>query len=246
MPFYAAMGLMLISAAYGFFVLPESLAPEKRHAAMAWSRANPLGSLKLVRRHRELSGLILSLFCSNLAVQSFSVFVLYTIYRFNWSEPMNGIGLSLFGALSVASALLVGRLVERFGPRAVVMTGFALGSVGFLIYGFAPTGVLFACALPLTGIWAVAGPPLQSALSHRVGASEQGELQGAIGSMRSISMIIGPAFFTLLFAAVSARGTYPLVGLPWFCGALLLVAAALFAQRAMRTQAPAVETAVAT
>jgi DHA1 family tetracycline resistance protein-like MFS transporter len=235
-PFLVTSGLMLASAAYGIFVLPESLRPEMRQTSIAWKRANPLGSLKLLRRHRDLSNLVLSLFCSNLAVQSFSVFVLYTIFRFRWSEAANGLGLSLFGALSVVSAVLVGKLVDRFGPRAVVVAGFGLGTVGFVIYGFAPTGVLFALALPLTGLWAIAGPPIQSAMSRRVAASEQGELQGAIGSMRSISMILGPAFFTLLFAAVSARGAYPLVGAPWFCGALLLVAASLFAQRAIGSE----------
>lgn len=245
-PFLVAAGLMIASAAYGLFVLPESLAPEQRQSSIAWKRANPLGSLKLLRRHRDLSNLVLSLFCSSLAVQTFSVFVLYTIFRFHWSEGANGIGLSLFGALSVVSAVSVGKLVDRFGARAVVVAGFGLGTVGFVIYGFAPTGALFALALPLTGLWAIAGPPIQSAMSRRVSAAEQGELQGAIGSMRSISMIVGPAFFSLLFAAVSARGTYPLVGAPWFCGALLLIGASLFAQRAIAAERPSVETASAT
>ena len=237
-PFVFAAGLMLANAAYGFFVLPESLPPEKRQTSVDWKRANPLGSLKLLRRHRDLFSLVLSLFCSNLAVQSFSVFVLYTIYRFGWSERTNGFSLAIFGALSVVSAVAVGRLVERFGPRVVVVTGFTLGIAGFVTYGFAPTGLLFACALPLTGFWAIAGPPLQSAMSRRVEPSEQGELQGAIGSMRSIATIVGPAFFTLLFAAVSARGSYPLVGAPWFCGAALLAAAIVFARRAIAAEPP--------
>jgi DHA1 family tetracycline resistance protein-like MFS transporter len=230
-PFFAAAGLMLANAAYGFFVLPESLAREKRQVVIDWKRANPLGSLKLLRSHRELSNLVLSLFCSNLAVQSFSVFVLYTIYRFGWNARDNGLGLAVFGALSVVSAVVVGKLVDRFGARPIVVAGFTLGIAGFAIYGLAPTGALFACALPLTGFWAIAGPPIQSAMSRRVSASEQGELQGAIGSMRSIATIVGPAFFTLLFAAVSARGAYPLVGAPWFCGAALLAAAIFFARR---------------
>jgi DHA1 family tetracycline resistance protein-like MFS transporter len=237
-PFMVAAGLMLANAAYGFFILPESLPAAMRRTTIAWKRANPLGSLKLLRRHRDLFTLVGSLFCSNLAVQSFSVFVLYSIYRFNWSEQANGLGLTCFGAVSVGSSMIVGRLLVRFGALRVTVAGFALGTVGFLIYGFAPTALLFACALPLTGLWAIAGPPIQSAMSRHVTSAEQGELQGAIGSMRSIAMIIGPAFFTLLFAAVSANGSYPLVGMPWFCGALLLVAAALLAQRALRSEPP--------
>lgn len=238
-PFYVCAGLMLANAAYGLFVLPESLAPEMRQPTIAWKRANPLGSLKMLRRHRDLLGLVSSLFCSNLGVQSFSVFVLYTIYRFNWSEAANGLGLTAFGAIAVVSSMIVGRLIAKFGAQMVAVTGFGLGCVGFLIYGFAPTGIVFACALPLTGLWSIAGPPIQSAMSRHVSATEQGELQGAIGSVRGVAMIVGPAFFTLLFAWVSSFGTSPLVGAPWFCGALLLVAAAVLAHRAMRFESTA-------
>ena len=235
-PFYLAAALMIGSAAYGFFILPESLAPDARKATIDWKRANPLGALTLLRRHRELSGLVTSLFCSNLAVQSFSVFVLYTIYRFDWNERANGFGLAFFGALSVVSAIVVGKLTTRFGARAIVASGFALGSLGFIVYGFAPTGWIFACGLPLTGLWAIAGPPIQSAMSRHVGATEQGELQGAIGSVRSIALVVGPSFFTLLFAVVTAHAGNPFVGAPWFLGALLLVGAATFALGALRPE----------
>ncbi len=230
-PFFAAAALMIANTAYGTFILPESLPVEKRHSALQWRRANPLGSLRLLRRHRELFGLITSLFCSNLAVQSFSVFVLYTIYRFGWGERENGFGLALFGALSVVASIFTGRLVTRFGAAPVVVTGFALGAAGFIIYMFAPSGVVFACALPLTGIWAIAGPPIQAAMSQRVSETEQGELQGAIGSMRSISMIVGPPFFLLVFTYVSTHAGYPLTGVSWLFGGLLLVAAAVLAAR---------------
>jgi DHA1 family tetracycline resistance protein-like MFS transporter len=236
-PFMVAAGLMLANAAYGFFILPESLPRERRQTSIAWKRANPLGSLRMLRRHHELFGLAGSLFCSNLAVQTFSVFVLYTIARFNWSDQANGLGLTLFGTLSVVSAVLVGKLVTRFGACTVATSGF-------LISGFAPTGIVFACALPLTGLWAIAGPPIQSAMSRHVAPSEQGELQGAIGSMRSIAMIVGPAFFTLLFAAVSSRAP-ALIGAPWFCGALLLLAATYFALRSLGNE-PAIVAAPAT
>jgi DHA1 family tetracycline resistance protein-like MFS transporter len=233
-PFYLAAALMIGSAAYGFFILPESLGPEKRRTTIDWKRANPLGSLVLLRRHRELSGLVTSLFCSNLAVQSFSVFVLYTIDRFGWNERANGFGLALFGAITVVSAILVGKLTARFGARAIVAAGFTLGAFGFIVYGLAPSGWIFACGLPLTGLWAIAGSPVQSAMTRRVGPSEQGELQGAIGSVRSIALIVGPSFFTLLFAAVTSHPGNPLVGAPWFLGALLLAGAATFALSAMR------------
>lgn len=238
LPFYVAAALMLASSAYGFFVLPESLPPERRRPTMEWRRANPIAALALLRRHRELSGLVTSLFCSNLAVQSFSVFVLYTIFRFGWGERENGFGLSLFGALSVVASIFTGRLVKRFGARVVIAGGYALGTCGFLIYGAAPTAIAFCCALPLTGLWAIAGPPIQSAMSRRVGEREQGELQGAISSVRSIATIVGPPFFTFVFSIVSTPGAVAPVGMPWFFGGALLVAAATVALRVLQREEP--------
>jgi DHA1 family tetracycline resistance protein-like MFS transporter len=240
-PIFVAAALMFGSTLYGLFVLPESLAPEKRSETMRWSRANPIASLALLRRHRDLSRLVASLFCSNLAVQSFSVFVLYTIYRFGWGVRDNGVALAVFGALSVAASIVTGRLVKRFGQRPVVACGFALGAIGFLTYALAPSGLVFVFALPLTGLWAIAGPPVQAAMSHRVGNSEQGQLQGAIASMRSISLIVGPPFFAFVFTVVSSRAISPVTGLPWVFGAMLLIAAIAFALPALRSDEVAAE-----
>jgi DHA1 family tetracycline resistance protein-like MFS transporter len=55
-PFWAAAALSIANFFYGLFVLPESLAKEKR-AKSAWRMANPLGSLKLLRSHPELAAL---------------------------------------------------------------------------------------------------------------------------------------------------------------------------------------------
>jgi DHA1 family tetracycline resistance protein-like MFS transporter len=222
-PIFVAAALMFLSTLYGFFVLPESLAPEQRSETMRWSRANPIASLALLRRHRDLSRLVASLFCSNLAVQSFSVFVLYTIYRFGWGVRDNGVALAVFGALTVAASIVTGRLVKRFGQRAVVAGGFALGAIGFLMYALAPSGLAFVFALPLTGLWAIAGPPVQ------------GQLQGAIASMRSISLIVGPPFFAFVFTLVSSRGISTLTGLPWVFGAMLLLAAIALVLPALRS-----------
>lgn len=243
LPFAVIAALMLLNVVYGLFVLPESHPKPARTARIDWSRANPVGALKFLRRHGDVAPLAASLFFSNLAVQSFSVFVLYTIFRFGWSECSNGLALGAFGAISVISGIVVGRLVKRFGGRAVVAAAFGCGSIGFLVYGLAPAGWVFACGLPLTGIWAMAGGPTQSAMSRRVAPHAQGELQGAISSMRSISLIVGPPLFTLLFATVTRTHGNPLVGLPWFLGTVVLLVAAACGLRGMRGE-PAVPAAL--
>src|SRR5437763_8611411 len=66
LPFWAAAGFSLANAAYGLFVLPESLPPERR-SPFRWRRANPVGSLVLLRSHPELFGLAMVNFLYNLA-----------------------------------------------------------------------------------------------------------------------------------------------------------------------------------
>ena len=89
-PFWAAALLSLANFVYGLFILPESLALEKR-APFSLANANPLGSLRLLRSHPQLSGLAGAKFLHSNAHEALPVmFVLYTTYRYNWSEQLTG------------------------------------------------------------------------------------------------------------------------------------------------------------
>jgi len=226
LPFWVAAGLSVANAVYGLIVLPESLPPEKRPTALVWRRANPLGSLKLLRSHSEIFGLAAVNFFVYVAHEVLpNVYVLYVIYRFAWDERTIGVSLALVGAMSMlVSAWLVRAAVERLGERRVLFAGLLAGVAAFALFGAAGNGALFLAAIPLIALWGLAGPPAQSIMSRRVSASEQGELQGALSSMRGISMLIGPGLFTLTFATfIDKQRAVQLPGAPWFLAALLMI-----------------------
>jgi MFS transporter, DHA1 family, tetracycline resistance protein len=236
LPFWVAGAMSLVNAIYGFFVLPESLALEFR-GRFSWKRANPMGSLTLLRRHRELLGLGAVLFLSYLTQQSLmNTWVLYLDYRFKWSNSSVGLSLALVGVCSaLVGAVLVRPAVRILGERKTLLVGIGIGWIGFAIYGLAPTGMLFLCGIPVMALWSLCGPPAQGLMTHHVGASEQGQLQGAVQCIRGLTALIGPGLFTLVFAtAIKPHSPIPLPGAPFLLASAILLSAlplALFVTR---------------
>src|SRR5713226_6954260 len=228
LPFWFAAAFSLLNALYGLLVLPESLPIERRQTRLRWSKANPVGALVLLRSHPELSGLATVNFLGYLAHEVYpTVFVLYGDYRYHWNERTIGMVLALVGvATMVISGGVVGPVVARFGERRSLFGGLLLGALGFALFGWAPAGWIFLVAIPINCLWALSGPPSQSMMTQRVSPSEQGELQGAVGSVRSIAMIVGPGIFSMTFAAfIAPERSVHLPGAPWYVAALLLLVA---------------------
>jgi DHA1 family tetracycline resistance protein-like MFS transporter len=228
LPFWVAAGLSLLNASYGWLVLPESLAPEKR-SAFSWKRANPFGALKLLREHSGLGGLAAVAFLSNLAhVVLPSTFVLYAGYRYGWSE--RDIGLTLAG-VGVCSALVQGGLVRpfvaRYGEHSALMLGLIAGIIGFVIFGLAATGPVFLIGIIFSALWGLTGPAVQGLMTRRVGPSTQGRLQGANSSLTGIAQMLGPTLFTHAFATFIAGNAYGLhmPGAPFLLAGLILCCA---------------------
>ncbi len=238
MPFWVAAGLSLANALYGLFVLPESLPPERR-MAFSWSRANPIGSLVLLRSHPELSGLAVVEFLVNLAHAVLtSVFVLYAGYRYGWDEQTVGLTLAVVGVCAVVvQAGLIGPVVKMFGERNAMLIGLAGGIAGFLVFGLAETGTQFFIGIPILSLWGIAGAAAIGLMTRRVSASEQGQLQGANSSIQGIANLVGPYLFALTFSYFIGAGTrLHLPGAPFLLAALLLVVAAVVAWHATRAR----------
>jgi DHA1 family tetracycline resistance protein-like MFS transporter len=223
LPFWVAGAASLLNAAYGLFVLPESLTPERRQRRLAWKKANPIGALLLLRSHAELLGLASVSFLGYLAYEVYAtVWILYVMYRFGWNQRMIGMALTVVGVLAlVYSAALVGPLVARFGERRTLLAGLLFAAAGFVLYGLAGSSITFFAAVAITALWQLAGPTSQSLMTQRVSASEQGELQGAIASLRGIAMIVGPQMFSSTFVYFISRDHH-LPGAPWYLAALLV------------------------
>jgi MFS transporter, DHA1 family, tetracycline resistance protein len=202
LPFYVAAALALTNWLYGFFVLPESLPPEKRIKTFDWRKANPIGSLKLLRSHSDLTGLAFVSGFFQLAHHVLpSIFVLYTGYRYGWSPRDVGFMLMATGVANIiVQALLVGRVVKAAGERGALLIGLFSMTVGFVIYALAPTQELYWIGLPIFALSGLIQPGLMGLMSRRVQPWEQGQLQGANSSIMGITGLFGPALYTSVFA----------------------------------------------
>ncbi|MCC7186159.1 MAG: TCR/Tet family MFS transporter [Acidobacteria bacterium] len=233
LPFWVAGGLALANAAYGFFVLPESLPPERRKP-FSWRNANPMGSLQLLRRHPGLMGLASVSVMYHLVHHVLpSVFVLYVGYRYGWNARDTGLTLAVVGIMSViVQGGLVRPLVARFGERRVLLTGLAGGIAGFVMFGLAATPTLLWLGLPVLGLMGLFNPSLQALMTRRVSPSDQGQLQGINGSFMGLTGIVGPGLFTWTFAAaIGPRAAWHLPGAPFLLASMLLTVAWVVAWR---------------
>ncbi len=228
LPFWIAAALSLTNALYGFFVLPESL-PKARRAKSAWHMANPLGSMNLLRSHPELGALAIVAAVYYLAHQVLpSIWVLYADYRYDWSERTIGLSLAAVGVcVSLASGLVVGPFVKRFGERRSLLAGLMFGCLAFTGFALAARGWVIFAVIPLLGLWGIAGPAMQSLMSQRVDPTSQGKLQGAINSIRALTGMIGPLLFTRVFStAISPHWRVHVPGAPYYLAALLMLTSA--------------------
>jgi DHA1 family tetracycline resistance protein-like MFS transporter len=222
-PFWVAAGLTLANACYGFFVLPESL-PKEVRKPFRWSRANPQGSLNLLRSVPGLLPMAISLFTYQLAHSVFSsVFVLYTDSRFKWTPGQVGQALAIVGILNfIVQGALIRPLIGILGERMMVFIGLIGGIIGFTAYGivdesrFMASTVLF-CTM---GFFSAA---IQGLMSKRVDPSTQGQLSGANSSLNGIAGMIGPILFTSVFrTTIDPDGGFYLPGAPFFLAAIVL------------------------
>jgi len=238
LPFLVAAGMSLLNWLYGLFILPESLPPERRIKRIDWRRANPLGSVKLLRSHPELSRLasVLALWAVAHNVLP-AIFVLYTGHRYGWSPGTIGLTMMLTGVLGIiVQAVLVGPIVKRLGERGTLLLGLCAGAVGMAWFASASEGWAYLAGAP---VWALSGlvmPGLQGLMTRRVGSSEQGQLQGATAMINGLAAMGGPALFGLTFAW-SLRTDPPAPGAAIYVAAVLIAAAALIAVFAARAQA---------
>jgi DHA1 family tetracycline resistance protein-like MFS transporter len=228
MPFWVAGGLSFLGTVYGYFILPESLGATRR-STVEWRRANPVGSLAMLRRHgTALLAFGIAVFLYRLAHDSFqSLFVIYSDYRFGWNARMVGMVFAVIGVASmIVQAGLVRPAVRRLGEHTTMLAGFSFGVICFLVLGFASTSSLFLLAIPFSALFGLTFPAMQGIMTGFVADDEQGRLQGAIASLTGMAGIIAPSLFNNVFSLVIDRWKgMVLPGTPWFIAAVLLVGA---------------------
>lgn len=229
-PFFVAAGLALANVAFGYFVLPESLPPERRRK-FEWARANPFGALRSLAHLPMVAGLLFAVFLYNVAHDSLpAVWMFYTAHKFGWGPAETGLSLTFVGIMTViVMGGLTGVVVPKLGERRAIMAGFTLMTLGFLGYAFSSQGWMIYVAIAVGSLGGIANPAVQSVMSRQVGPSRQGELQGAVASLASIAAVISPIFMTQTFSYFASPGApvefpgapYLIAGVLAFCCALI-------------------------
>ena len=235
-PFYAAAFLTLLNWLYGYFVLPESLSKEHRRK-FDWKQANPLGSLRNLKKYPAVAGLIFALtlvYLGSHAVQSNWSY--YTAYRFLWTPKTIGISLAVVGALvATVQGGLIRVITPRLGNERSIYIGLLLYAIGMFLFAMASQSwMMFVFLIPYC-LGGIAGPALQAIISAHVPPNTQGELQGSLTSLMSLTSIIGPLLMTNLFAyftSLQAPAHFP--GAPFVLGGLLMLASSLVAYKSLK------------
>ncbi|QMW01797.1 TCR/Tet family MFS transporter [Spirosoma foliorum] len=237
-PFFVAAGLTMINFLYGFFILPESLAPEHRRA-FDWKRANPVGSLMRLGKYPVILGLVASLvlvYIAGFAVQGTWTF--YTMEKFKWDEKTVGLSLATIGlSFAIVQGGLSRIIIPKLGQEKSVYVGMIFSAIGFALFGFANQSWMMFAFMVVYALGGIAGPSIQGIISNQVPANEQGELQGALTSLTSTTSIFGPLIMTNLFSFfTSPAAPVYLPGAPFFLASLLIIVSASLVGRGLKRQ----------
>lgn len=241
LPFYAAGALAIVNWCYGFFVLPESLPPERRRP-LDWRKMNPIASLQGLAALKGVGPLLLVLALSALAqFMLHTSWVLYTKFKFGWGPGQVGWSLLAVGIVSVISqGVLLRPLLKRFAPHRLAVIGMTSASLAYLGFGLASEGWMLYVVIGLNLLGGVATAAMQSIISNAADASSQGRTMGAVSSLNSLMAVCAPVLALELLRWVSDRPPGDLlIGLPFFTCAALQAAAMLITLRFFRSHPPA-------
>ena len=244
-PFYAAAGLCLLNFLYGYFILPESLDKEHRRA-FEWKKANPLGSLKFLRKAPTIAGLAGCYFLIYLAAMSVQGnWNYFTMYRFHWTEKLVGISLAVVGVLVGAVQAGLTRLVNpKLGNEKSIYLGLLLYTMGLVLFAFATQGWMMFLFLVPYCLGGIAGPALQATMAGHVKPNEQGALQGALTSLMSLTTIIGPLIMNNLFSFFTHKNApFYFPGAAFFLGAIFMLGSVLISYSVFTKEKHQVQTA---
>jgi len=199
-PFFVAAAIAACNFVYGWFVLPETLAPEKRRA-FEWRRANPFGTLAVFRRYTGVLPLCGVLFVYFFASSVYpAIWPFWGMAKFDWSVAMVGLSLAAFGLIAAFfQGVLTGPLVARFGEHRVALFGLIIAVISAVGYGLVGTLAGVLILLVIHGPEGFVHPMLTAIMSKAVPEDAQGELQGGLSSVMNIAMLLGTVVFSQIF-----------------------------------------------
>ena len=240
-PFVAAAILSLLNFIYGFFILPETLKPENRRAFNI-KRANPFGAFMQLKRSKHIRTLILGMFMLYLAGQVMpAIWPFYTKFMYQWTDRQIGYSLGFVGVMvSIVQGGLIKFSQQKFGSEKAIYIGLLMYFVGLVLFAFANQAWMMYAFTFIYALGGIAPPSIQGIISGRVAANEQGELQGMVTALNSITTILSPLIMTNLFYQFTKPGApvyFP--GAAFAAAALLILAGAYFIVRGLKVNAAA-------
>lgn len=232
MPFFVAAGLSLINWLYGYFILPESLKPENRRP-FDIKRANPIGGIMRLKKYPTIIGLVMSLFLIYIAGHANqSSWTYITMEKFNWDEKMIGFSLGWVGLMvGLVQGGLSRIIIPKIGEKKAIIIGLGFYTIGFILFAFANQSWMMFAFMCIFALGGICGPSLQSLISNQVPPNEQGELQGTLASLVSLTSIVGPWLMNIvIFHYFSQKGTeHYFPGAPFLAGAILVLLSGILA-----------------
>jgi DHA1 family tetracycline resistance protein-like MFS transporter len=227
MPFIIAGCLALLNAAFGLFVLPETLSRDKRRK-FEWSRANPFSALLRIRNLPMIGSIMFVVLIYSTASHVYaSIWSFFTIEKFAWAPKMVGFSLAVYGICAAIIQVVILRImIRKFGVQHTAVFGMLISIGSFVFLAFVDNSLLVFLGMPITALGAVVGPALQGMMADQVNDDEQGELQGVFASVIAISAIISPLIMTYTFQQFTKPdAVYYLPGAPFAAAALLTIGA---------------------
>ena len=236
-PFIACAVLSLLNWLYGYFILPESL-PIERRRAFDWKRANPIGAFINISRHKSILGFLIVFFLLYLGAQAVMTnWQYYTMLKFGWEEKAIGISIMTVGIIvALVQGVLVRVVNSRIGNSNAMLVGLTLYTIGMAGFGLAPTGTWMMVAILPYCLGGINGPAIQSLMTESVPPNAQGELQGIITSVQSITSIIGPLLMAGIFSHFTASGNFYFPGAAFITASFLMFVAIFIAWFAIRNK----------
>ena len=231
LPFFAAGGLALLNLLYGWFVLPESLPPEKRRK-FEWKAANPVNSLRGLTELKGVGLLVAVLAFAGLAqFIMYTIWVLYSTFKFGWGPVENGWSLAAVGVMSViVQGGLLGVLLKRYSPQRLALAGLVSSTIAFALWGAATQGWMMYAVIFANVLGYMVTASMQGIISSAADATNQGQTLGAVSSLNSLMAVIAPAIGAPLLGLVShlPQGDWR-IGAPFYFCAVLQAAALVLA-----------------
>ena len=236
-PFIACAILSLLNWLYGYFILPESL-PSDRRRPFEWKRANPIGAFINIAKHKSILGYLAVFFLLYLGAQAVMTnWQYYTMLKFGWEEKAIGISIMTVGiVVALVQGVLVRVVNTRIGNSNAMLIGLTLYTIGMAGFGFAPTSAWMMIAILPYCLGGINGPAIQSLMTESVPSNAQGELQGLITSVQSITSIIGPLLMAGIFNHFTQPGNYYFPGAAFVTAAFLILLALLIAWLTVRSK----------